>query len=68
MAARGPIVPPPPVVPPPRLVRLRCTTDEAALIVHTLRGTSERVAEARRLADVLGHELALQARAAPRAR
>ena len=62
MAARGPIVPLEPVDPPPRLVRLRCTTDEAALIVRTLRASPEGPA-ARRLADVLAQEVLLTTRA-----
>jgi len=65
--ARGPIVPPVPVAPPPRLVTLRITEPEAALVVRALRSSPEGPA-AHRLADVLQHEVVLTTRGRERPR
>jgi hypothetical protein len=62
MAARGPIIPLERVAPPPRLVRLRVTEPEAGVILRALRTTVDGAAEARRLADVLQHEVVLTSR------
>jgi hypothetical protein len=47
---------------------LRCTDDEAALILRALRTTTSGVVEARRPADVLAAEAALLRRARDRDR
>ena len=57
--ARPPSEPPVPVPPPPRLVRLRVTEPEVAVILRALRTTPAGDEQARRLADVLAAEAAL---------
>ena len=66
--ARPPSEQPPLDPPPPRLVRLRVTEPEAALIVRVLRATPSGDAQAQRLADILAEEAALLRHASPRAR
>jgi hypothetical protein len=57
--ARPPGAPPSPVPPPPRLVRLRVTEPEVAVILRALRRTPAGDDQARQLADVLAEETAL---------
>jgi hypothetical protein len=56
---RPPTEPPLPVAPPPKLLRLRVTESEVAVILRALRTTTAGTLEARRLADVLAEEAAL---------
>ena len=64
--ARAPREPLAPVPPLPQLVRLRVTEPEADVLLRALRSTADGAAGARRLADVLQHEVVLTGASAPR--